>query len=100
MEKTLPFKQQPQCEVCGQHHAVSFSLLEEGWKYTCYCTSNKERYYVDLLNFFDSPYECVDWLAHLDIKAWMNWKDFMAMIRRFRAEAFGWNQEVNNHVGF
>ena len=78
------FKKIPLCECCERKPAVNFSLLENGWFFTCECTADKERYYVMFESFFSHPGETVDWLGHLTEKSWMNWCDFMLMMHRFR----------------
>lgn len=98
MDKKLPFKEQPLCEVFENNPAEQFSLLKSGWQYICSCTDKSKRYSINLHHFFSSPSESINWLAHFDIKVWMDWKDFMSMMRRFREEAFGWNQEGDNNA--
>lgn len=83
------FKQAPLCEACGEKTAISFSYLSmpggaRRWWFTCMCTSGHERYYILFSAFFKSPAATVDWLAHMNGKGWMDWGDFMSMMRRFR----------------
>jgi len=75
------------CEACGEEPATSFSYFQddECWKFTGDCTTQTEMYYIELETFFKSPPATVDWLAHMHEKDWMNWKDFMGMMHRFRA---------------
>ncbi len=88
----MMFKKKPICEECGEHEAVSFSYLKGPdypggkWKFTCYCTTNQERYYVPFDRYFNNTTNHIDWLAALHEKAWMNWYDFGDMIHRFRKE--------------
>lgn len=79
------FKKKPMCEVCRLEEATSFSYFKNGgWKFTGACTVDTERYYIELYRFFNSPSSTTDWLAHMDEKTWMDWKDFMSMMHRFR----------------
>ena len=83
------FNKTPKCEVCENEDAISFSSMEiiDGmlthWKVCGLCTSDTEKYYVEIYHFFDSPSSTVDWLAHLNEKS-MDWKNFMEMMERFR----------------
>jgi hypothetical protein len=49
------------------------------------CTSGKEDYYIELSRFSASLNETMDWLAHMDEKKWMDWKDFIDMAHRYRS---------------
>jgi hypothetical protein len=95
--KKPKFPQEPLCEWCGEDTAYSFSYFKHQppgrqWQFTCECTSDKETYYVEFDRFFSSPASTTDWLAHLHEKPWMNWKEFMDMIRRFRKATNSFNQ--------
>lgn len=83
------FTKTPTCEVCNQKAATTFAFLEteppEGdWKFCCECTTDEESYYILIEKFFSRPAVAVDWLAHMHEKSWMDWKNFMNMIHRFR----------------
>ena len=85
------FKTTPTCEHCKTNDANSFVLfgrkddLSNGkWKYLCGCTPDSEAYVIELDRFFSKPAATVDWLAHMHEKTWINWKDFMDMMTRFR----------------
>jgi hypothetical protein len=84
----------PFCEICEKERATSFSHFDspgrnlKGWKYCCNCTSEYEHYPIEFSRFFGNDTEIVDWLAHMHEKGWMDWKDFMDMIHRFRSEMF------------
>ncbi len=82
-QKTL-FNTMPLCEACEKSEAVSFSLINQQWQFTCYCTAEKESYYIEFDQYFSRPSETVDWMAHLHAKPWMDWNNFMSMICRFR----------------
>lgn len=88
-----PLQTQPLCEVCGEHQATAFShfLNQEqdlhGWKFCCACTSGRENYYIEFDRFFASPFETMDWLAHMHKKTWMDWNDFMDMAQRYRSKS-------------
>ncbi|MEY6434247.1 hypothetical protein ABC977_17790 [Thioalkalicoccus limnaeus] len=92
------FKKKPICEVCGNNEATAFSFIvrdsdsfEGDWKFVCECTAEKEDYYILIQSFFSRPPAAVDWLAHMHEKSWMDWKNFMEMIYRFRSatDSFG-----------
>ena len=78
------FKTIPLCECCERKPAVSFSLLENGWFFTCECTSKDERYFIYLEDFFADPTSVVCWLAQLRPKPWMDWNAFAHMVMRLR----------------
>lgn len=80
------FKTNPICEDCGNEPASAFTHAGRGskWKFTGDCTSKHDAYYIEFDRFFKSPATTVDWLAHMGQKGWMDWKDFMAMMTRFR----------------
>jgi len=42
------------------------------------------HYYVSFADFFASPSEAIDWIAHLDGKNWMGWPSFVAACKRMR----------------
>jgi transcription elongation factor Elf1 len=90
----VKFDKTPKCEVCGKEKAISFSCMTKtaseitDWKFCGMCTAESEKYYIKIDNFFSSPGATVDWLAHMHEKNGMDWKNFMAMIIRFR-EATG-----------
>ena len=47
------------------------------------------RWYAFCISrFFESKYETVDWLAHLNEKQWFDPKDFLNMMERFRNAMF------------
>jgi protein-arginine kinase activator protein McsA len=81
----------PLCEVCGKNPATSFSHFYDqaskhgSWKFCCMCTSGKEDYYIEFSRFSESLNETMDWLAHMDEKKWMDWKDFIDMAHRYRS---------------
>jgi len=98
-KRTQP--KRPICEKCGKEPAISFSYFgrrvenktqEQQWFFTGMCTADSEMYYVELDRFFNSPASTVDWLAHLNSKGWIDWADFMSMIRRFRDATGGYDQ--------
>lgn len=85
------FKQAPVCEVCGLNEAAAIVFLQNPlgawtgvWKFACGCTSQEEGYYIEIHRIFSSPPATVDWLAHMRKKDWVDWNDFMSMMRRFR----------------
>lgn len=85
------FNKKPICEVCGKNEATSFSFIifdqeiERGdWKFVCECTRDNEDYYIEIKDLFATPPKTVDWLAHMHEKPWMDWRNFMEMIKRFR----------------
>ncbi|HNR50676.1 MAG TPA: hypothetical protein PKI80_03760 [Deltaproteobacteria bacterium] len=98
----IVFPRTPICEVCKKEEAVSFSYLKnipeanikEGWYFCGYCISQDlvEDYYIEFDRFFHSPASTVDWLAHIAGKKWINWADFMAMMKRFREATGSFNQ--------
>jgi len=93
-------KQYPNCEVCKQRAATSFSWFMDRrrddigvlspssgtWKFTCDCTVNTEDYYVTFDSFFSGPEDEADWLRQLKGKIFMNWDDWNSMMIRFRGE--------------
>jgi len=92
------FKKKPMCEVCGEKEATSFSFIPTGndldignGKFTCECTSNEEKYYIPISDFFSSPSATIDWLAHLQEKPWVDWNNFMKMMDRFRTSTESFN---------
>lgn len=100
------FNYKPMCEICGKKEAISFSLFYRGgtnkfvdddlkefgeWKFICDCTDDEARYIL-IKDFFKSPDETVDWMAHTHEKYWINWDRFMDMMRRFRNTVRGYNQ--------
>lgn len=91
MNKKTHWKKEPQCEVCGQEPATSFSWLDRDWKFCGDCTTDTESYYIELKLFFQSPASTVDWIAHMAEKNWMDWGKFADMMGRFRAatDSFG-----------
>jgi protein-arginine kinase activator protein McsA len=86
------FKKKPLCEECGDNEATAFVFIpsiegdhhQGSWKFCCTCTSEDERYDINIEHFFRSPACTVDWLAHTNGKRWVNWPDFMDMMSRFR----------------
>lgn len=85
------FKIKPMCEKCAENEATSFSLiitdaaLSQGdWRFVCECTVENEGYFIPISSFFANPPAAVDWMAHMQEKSWMDWKNFMEMITRFR----------------
>lgn len=96
------FRKKPMCEKCKKKEAISFSLESEWqsnsenykrtgvWQFTCECNERKEHRHMRIEDFFKSPAETVDLLAHYHEKEIMDWDNFMEMIVRFRKEAFGW----------
>jgi len=93
--KKISFPKEPLCEVCGSEPATAFSrigrMAEATWKFCGACTTESEDYYIEFDRFFGRPAQVVDWLAHLHEKPQTDWKDFMAMMRRFRkaTDSFG-----------
>lgn len=89
-------EKKPMCEVCAKKKAISFSLestwqenFEEykktgKWQYTCECNEKKEQRHINIDDFFESPSETVDQMAHFHLKGFVNWDNFMDMIVRFR----------------
>jgi hypothetical protein len=59
---------------------------ENRWMFVGDCETDSGTYPVGIDRFFHNPSATVDWMAHLTEKRWMNWKDFMEMMRRFRRE--------------
>ena len=83
------FNKKPICEVCGKKEATIFTATPEAdsnqWKFEC--DEEHEdiaKYYVPIDQYFSTPCATVDWHGHLNEKTWMDWKDFMDMMRRFR----------------
>jgi len=79
------------CEVCSKNEATSFSFIltdaesfQGDWKFACECTTENEKYYIQLKDFFANPSSSVDWMAHMHEKSWMDWNNFMEMMDRFR----------------
>lgn len=94
---SIEFDKTPMCEVCGKNVATSFSFFDheapgKRWRFCCLCTSEPETYYVPIDACFSSPSSTVDWLAHLHEKTWIDWGEFMAMMRRFRAATGSFNK--------
>lgn len=97
------FNNKPMCEICGKNEAISFSLESEWqsnskdykntgkWQFTCECNEKKEQRDINIDEFFKTPSETVDFLAHYHQKEIMNWDNFMDMIVRFRKEINGWS---------
>lgn len=89
----------PLCESCGREPALSFSWFADRarwyeprsgtWRFTCYCTSEVELYYIAIhgrgRGFLDSAESRERWLAHLEEKTWFDRADFFAMLGRFEA---------------
>lgn len=96
------FHKKPMCEICDKKEAISFSLESEWqsnyedykhtgkWQFTCECNEKKEKRHINIEDFFKSPMETVDQLAHYHEKGFVNWDNFMDMIVRFRKETHGW----------
>jgi hypothetical protein len=89
--RKLPrFKKVPVCEECGREPAVSFSFFRDAdeemghWRFVGYCTNDLEIYWLWIGEFFMSPAETVDAIAHLSQKTWAQHADFARMIIRFR----------------
>lgn len=93
------FKKAPMCEICNAKVATHFSLerpnttnheliKEDGiWRFVCADEEDyNEMYHCEIENFFKTPIDTVDWMAHLHEKGWMNWNNFMDMMYRFRKE--------------
>jgi hypothetical protein len=95
----IPSSQAPRCEACGREPACSFSWFADRarwyeprsgtWRFTCYCTADRETYYVLLHNrghgFLDSAESREHWLQHLAEKRWFDSADFLATLGRFEA---------------
>jgi hypothetical protein len=83
----IQWRRVPQCEVCGNEPATSFSWFKDDgtWKFCGDCTRETETYYIQFNSIFKSPSSTVDWLAHMHEKNWMNWQVFGDMMHRFRA---------------
>ena len=69
----------PKCEVCGKRRAISFSYIDNNWKYTCKCTSEYEKYYIYLFDrdgydafFSKTKTPGTNWIWHLETKSWYN----------------------------
>lgn len=93
------FKQKPVCEVCGKGEATAFVFIQNPvgsrkgkWKFACNCTTDAESYYILIEKIFKSPPATVDWLAHMSEKDWVEWNDFMEMMRRFRGATNSFGQ--------
>jgi hypothetical protein len=97
------FRKEPKCEICKKKKATHFTLerpdttdheeiKEDGnWRFVCAEEENyNEMYHCSIDDFFKSPIDTVDWMAHLHEKGWMNWDNFMDMIYRFRKETNGY----------
>lgn len=96
------FNKKPMCEICKKKEAISFSLQSEWqgspsnykhtgkWQFTCECNEKKEHRHIVIEDFFKSPSETVDQLAHYHGKEIMNWDNFMDMMIRFRKEINGY----------
>ncbi len=83
------FDKKPICEKCRKGVAISFSYFDHApsgkhWRFCCSCTDETEKYYVKIDSFFSSAASTIDWLAHLHEKDWVDWRDFMNMMDRFR----------------
>jgi hypothetical protein len=82
---SLNFKKQPACELLPDHFANYFSFQRGKWFFVCsQALEDRNEYDVPINEFFASPANTVDWLAHLAEKQWFNAEDFCAMIHRFR----------------
>ena len=81
------FNRTPVCEFLPQHPATHF--LHRGKTNTWHFVSTEYPesfgdYHLEIEDFFKSPGNTVDWLAHLAEKDWFDAKDFCKMMRRFR----------------
>ena len=98
------FRKKPMCEICKKKEATHFSLerpdttnheliKEKGnWKFVCADEEDYNEMYSCLIKeFFKTPIDTVDWMAHLHEKGWMNWNNFMDMIDRFRKDTEGYD---------
>jgi hypothetical protein len=95
------FDKKPMCEICGTKEATHFTLngpytgdiaiikAQGKWKFVCQDEDDYDEFtYIPIESFFKTPSATVDWMAHTHERAWMNWDNFMDMIRRFQ-EATG-----------
>jgi len=81
------FNRTPVCEFLPQHPATHF--LHRGKTNTWHFVSTEYPesfgdYHLEIEDFFKSPGNTVDWLAHLAEKDWFDAKDLCKMMRRFR----------------
>jgi hypothetical protein len=79
----------PTCEVCSKRPATSFAYFDEHqpgrrWLFSCPCSDEKQDYSVIIDDFFATPEATVDRLTRLHQKTWIDWREFMGMIQRFR----------------
>ncbi len=97
------FNVSPMCEICGKAEATHFALerpdttdheqikREGKWRFVCVDENNyNEFYHISIKEYFKSPMQTVDWMAHIHRKDWMNNDNFMDMIVRFRKATNGW----------
>ena len=79
----------PTCELCSKRPATSFAYFDEHqpgrrWLFSCPCSDEKQDYSVSIDDFFATPAATVDRLTRLNQKTWIDWREFMGMIERFR----------------
>lgn len=98
------FRCKPMCEMCGKNEATHFTLERPDtvnhneiksngkWRFVCVDENNYNEFsHIAIKDFFKDPMETVDLMAHYHQKDWMNWKEFMDMMVRFRKAVNGWN---------
>lgn len=83
----------PLCERCNRRQAKYFTLYKvypasfqkPTWLFTCgMCTTPRRDYAFETKDFFKQLTTTKhDWIFHLNCKTWMDFVDFLDMIKRF-----------------
>jgi len=83
------FEHEAPCELCGKKIATTFAYFDDHqpgrhWLFSCQCSDERQDYSIAIGDFFSNPAATMDGLAQLNKKPWMNWREFVAMLERFR----------------
>jgi hypothetical protein len=78
-------EEEEQEEAEGDEAADPNGAKKRGWRFCGACMNEEGTYSIEVDRFFRSAPTTVDWIAHLNEKTWMDWRDFADMIDRFRA---------------
>ena len=80
------------CFTCGKTILLTEGYFEsnglegnKAWTFQCE-DCPKKSYYIPAKEFFSSPEETIDWLAHMSEKVWFSPRAFLDMMERLRDE--------------
>ena len=74
------------CMECDKEEVKFFVWDKETDKLSvnCYDCTDDSNYFVPIEDFFESPEDTIDWLAHMYGKNWFRPTDFFEVMKKLR----------------